>query len=93
MDIIKENMELQTLRTNISDVEVSNLSRHGFRLYVKGKEYFLQYEQYPWFKNATISEILDVQLLHKSHLYWFKLDVDLEITSLEYPGKYPLVYQ
>jgi len=86
-------MRLATLGKNISEIEVSNISDHGFWLYVKGKEYFLPYDQYPWFKNARISEIFDVQLLHQSHLYWKNLDVDLEISSLENPDRYPLIYK
>jgi len=65
----------------------------GFWLKAGEKEYFLPYDQYPWFKNARIDELFDVQLLHQSHLYWPKLDVDLEIISLENPEKYPLIYQ
>ncbi len=89
----KEKMRLATLGKSISEVEISNISDHGFWLYVKGKEYFLPYDQYPWFKNARISEIFDVQLLHQCHLYWQKLDVDLEMTCLENPEKYPLIYK
>jgi hypothetical protein len=34
-----------------------------------------------------------VQLLHKNHLYWPDLDVDLDIDSLEHPEDYPLVFR
>ena len=86
-------MQLQTPGTTTSDVEVLNISIHGLWLYVKGKEYFLSYKEYPWFKNARLSEIHNVQLLHGVHLYWPKLDVDLSIESLEHPEKYPLTFQ
>lgn len=74
-----------------ADVEVLNISIHGFWFYVKGKEYFMSYEQYPWFKNARIKEIFNVNLLHSEHLYWPDLDVDLEIEAIEHPEKYPLI--
>ena len=77
---------------NISEVEVTNISAHGFWLFVDGKEYFLSYDFFPWFKNARISEISDVNILHQSHLYWQKLDIDLELDCLEHPEKYPLIY-
>jgi hypothetical protein len=51
----------------------------------------LPFAEYPWFKNANISQILNVQLLHESHLYWPQLDVDLEIDCLENPQQYPLI--
>jgi len=86
-------MILQTHGTSISDIEVTNISIHGIWLYVKGKEYFLPYEDYPWFKDARLSGIQNVQLLHGHHLYWPKLDVDLSVDSLEHPEKYPFIYQ
>ena len=86
-------MKSQTLGTNILEVEVLNIDVHGFWLFVKGKEYFLSYEAFPWFKDAKVSKIFDVKLLHQSHLHWHKLDVDLDIASLDDPDQYPLVYK
>ena len=43
-------------------------SEHGFWLFVDGKEYFLSYNFSPWFKNARINEISDVNKLHYSIL-------------------------
>jgi hypothetical protein len=86
-------MQLQTHGTNTSEVEVLNISIHGLWLFVKGKEYFLSYLDYPWFKDAKLSEIHNVQLFHDVHLYWPKLDVDLSLESLEYPEKFPLMFQ
>ena len=71
-------------------VSVENISNFGIWLFVKGKEYFLDYDRYPYFKNKLISQITDVKLLHGFHLYWPQLDVDLEIDNLENPEKYPL---
>jgi hypothetical protein len=77
---------------NISEVEVSHINAHGLWLCVQDKEYFLPYSEFPWFKEAKIKEILNVQLLHGYHLYWPQLDVDLEIDSLNNPQSYPLIY-
>ena len=78
---------------NTSQVEVSNIDVHGFWLYAEDKEYFLPFEEYPWFKNAKVKEILNVQLLHGCHFYWPNLDIDLELDCLASPDKYPLKYQ
>ena len=86
-------MTSKVLGKNISELEVTNISKHGFWLFVKDKEYFLSYREYPWFKNAKLNDILDVKLLHRSHLYWPKLDIDLELSTLEEPGRYPLTYK
>jgi hypothetical protein len=72
---------------------VTNVSRHGLWLLVSDKEYFLPYEQYPWFQDARIREILNVHLEHEAHLHWPDLDVDLELDSLEHPENYPLIYR
>jgi hypothetical protein len=86
-------MKSQTLGTNTSEIEVLNIDSHGFWLFVRGKEYFLPYEEYPWFKEARIADIINVELLHDFHIRWPGLDVDLSLTSLEDPSKTPLVYR
>ena len=78
---------------SISDVEIQNISRIGIWLFVNGREYFLSYDEYPWFKDAKISEICNVTLHHGIHLHWSDLDVDLELESLDHPEKYPLIYK
>ena len=75
------------------EVEVTQVDTHGIRLYARGAEYFLPYGQYPWFRDARLREVLDVQLLHGNHLRWPSLDVDLCIESLGNPEAYPLVYK
>ena len=71
-------------------VSVENITPLGIWLFVKGKEYFLNYEAYPYFKDQTIKSIHNVELIHNFHLHWPDLDVDLEIDNLENPEKYPL---
>jgi len=72
---------------------VTNIDRHGLWLFVTGKEYFLPYEDYPWFGDARVAEILNVRLLHGTHLHWPDLDVDLTVEMLADPDKHPLVYR
>lgn len=74
---------------NIS-VSVENISPFGIWIFVKGKEYFLDFSTYPYLKDQTIKSIQNVKLLHGFHLCWPDLDVDLEIDNLENPEKYPL---
>lgn len=86
-------MKSPKLGKSILEVEVQNISTRGVWLYVNGREYFLPYPEYPWFHNAKVTEICNVNLLHGTHLYWPDLDVDLEVEALEHPEKYPLVYK
>jgi hypothetical protein len=80
-------------RLSTSDVEVTGVNTHGVWLFVKGSEYFLAHKDYPWFKEAKIADVFNVQLLHGSHLYWPALDVDLCLESLGDPAGFPLVYK
>lgn len=86
-------MRSAQLGTSTSKIEVLNISANGVWLYAKGKEYFLPYEDFPWFKDARLSEIYDVRLVHGRHLRWDDLDVDLDLDSLEHPDRYPLKYR
>lgn len=70
--------------------QVLNVSPHGLWILVQGKEYFLDFDLFPWFKKAEIEQIFRVSLLHETHLFWEDLDVDLHIDSIENPRDYPL---
>jgi hypothetical protein len=72
------------------EVEVSNISAHGFWILVDGGELFLPYEEFPWFKDATVAAILLVERPQPHHLYWPDLAVDLTVDSIEHPENYPL---
>ena len=78
--------------TSTSGVEVTNVGAFGLWLLLHDKEYFLSYEEYPWFKEARIADILNVTLVHEGHLHWPALDVDLCIESLDHPEDFPLIY-
>jgi hypothetical protein len=74
-------------------VSIANITPFGIWVFVKEKEYFLSYKDFPYFKNQTLNSIQNVQLLHGFHLFWPELDIDLDIDNLENPEKYPLKYQ
>jgi hypothetical protein len=76
-----------------SPVEVGNIDQHGLWLLVDDKEYFLPYDGFPWFRKATVEQILNVELLHGDHLYWPDLDIDLTLDSLAQPELFPLIYK
>ena len=58
---------------------------------VNEEEYFLDFEDFPWFRQATLQQLFSVQLLHKNHLFWPELDVDLDLETIQHPEKYPLI--
>jgi hypothetical protein len=68
-----------------------NVPPHGFWLLVGEREHFLDFDQFSWFRGATLDQVFEVQLLHQTHLYWPGLDVDLDMDRIENPERYPLV--
>ena len=73
-----------------SEVEITNISKHGFWLLLDGRELFLPFEDFPWFRQATIDQILRARRPAPGHLHWPDLDVDLSVDSIEHPERYPL---
>ena len=73
-----------------SEVEVTNISKHCFWLLLGNEELSVPYSDFPWFKNATIEQISDVQRPTSDHLYWPALDIDLSVQSIRNPGSFPL---
>ena len=76
---------------SISDVEISNVSRHGFWIFLGDREVFASFKDFPWFEDASIRELTTVELPSPQHLYWPELDIDLAVDSLDHPERYPLV--
>ena len=74
-----------------SGIEVTNISRHGFWLLLREEELFLAFDDFPWFRNATIGQTLNVEMPSPGHLYWPELDIDLAVESIRHPEKFPLV--
>ncbi len=77
-------------KSSSKKVEVSDITERGIWLLVAGKEYFLPYSEYPWFLNAKIKEIFNIEFSHEHYLYWPDLDIDLSTDIFENPEKYPL---
>ncbi|NLI76596.1 MAG: DUF2442 domain-containing protein [Candidatus Riflebacteria bacterium] len=73
-----------------TSASVEAISRFGLWLLVRDQEFFLDFEEFPYFRNQTIGAVQNVQVLHGDHLYWPELDIDLELDNLVNPEKYPL---
>jgi hypothetical protein len=84
-------MKSAPLGKSISEVEVTNISKHGFWLLLGGREFFLPFQEFPWFRDVPVGQLLNVELPHPHHLYWPDLDVDLAVESIEHPERFPLV--
>ncbi|MDH5670276.1 MAG: DUF2442 domain-containing protein [Nitrospira sp.] len=84
-------MKSAALGKNTSGAEVTNISKHGFWLLVADEELFVPFKEFPWFQDASVSEITNVEWPNPNHLYWPDLDVDLATESIRHPEKFPLI--
>ena len=76
---------------SISEVEVTNVSKHGFWLLLGDEELFVPFSEFPWFKDAPVAKLTNVERPQPHHLYWPDLDVDLAVDSIRHPEQFPRV--
>ena len=74
---------------NVS-VEITHISGNGVWLLAGDKELFMPYTDFPWFKDASVAKILNVEEPYPEHFYWPDLDVDLSVEIIEHPERFPL---
>jgi len=72
------------------EAEVTQIDMQGIWMLIGDKESFLSFEDFPWFRNAAVAAIHNVELLNERHLHWPDLDVDLAVESIEHPERFPL---
>jgi len=73
------------------DTRSTHVSKHGFWLLLADEELLLSFEQFPWFRRATIEQICHVEWPAPEHIYWPELDIDLSLASIRQPELFPLV--
>lgn len=84
-------MKSATLGTGTSAAEVTNISAFGIWILLNNAEYFLPFDKFPWFAEAPVKKILNVETPGPNHLYWPDLDIDLTTEIITNPDNYPLV--
>jgi len=77
--------------TNTLAAEVTHVSKSGFWLLLGDEELLLPFSDFPWFRQATIEQLTNIEWPSPDHLYWPLLDVDLSVESIRHPEKFPLV--
>ncbi len=72
---------------------VTTISESGFSVRLGGRELFVAFDQFPWFRHARVSDLFQVELVGPDHLRWPTIDADLSVRSIEHPEEFPLVSQ
>ncbi|MGD9971332.1 MAG: DUF2442 domain-containing protein [Sulfuricurvum sp.] len=73
------------------ETEITNISPNGVWILTEGKELFMSFEIFPWFKDASVAKIVNVETYGNGHLYWPDLDIDLTVDIIEHPENFPLI--
>ena len=84
-------MKSEIAGSSTSKAEILNVSPHGFWMLIAEEECFLDFDNFPWFRKASLGQLFNVELLNGEHLYWKELDVDLDLESIKHPEKFPLI--
>lgn len=72
-----------------TSVKVLTITAKGILLSLPQGDFFLGYNHYPWFENASVKQVFDVKMETPRSIRWDDLDVDLEIESILHPNRYP----
>ena len=65
----------------------------GLWLFVDGREHYLPFDEFPWFQDATVKQLSNVERFGNDHMHWPDLDIDLTMDMIDHPEKYPLKYR
>lgn len=84
-------MQSEPLGANTSGVEVTNVSRHGIWILTRSRELFMSFQDFPWFKDAPIGKITNVEEPSPGHFHWPDLDIDIGLRTIERPDDFPLI--
>lgn len=84
-------MQSELLGANTSGVEVTNVSRHGIWILARSRELFMSFQDFPWFKDAPIGKITNVEEPSPGHFHWPDLDIDIGLRTIERPDDFPLI--
>jgi hypothetical protein len=76
-----------------SGVELTHVFPQGLWILVDGEELLLSFQDFPWFRNASIQELSRIERVTADHVRWPGLDVDLCLDSIRHPQNYPLQAQ
>ena len=74
---------------NILEVEVTHISLGGIWVLTHDKEYFLPFEKFPIFRDATVAKIHNVRLERTGYLNWPGLNLEVALESLGNPATVP----
>ncbi|MCY3727372.1 MAG: DUF2442 domain-containing protein [Nitrospira sp.] len=83
-------MRSSTPGNDTSATEITHISSYGIWLLADNEEFFMSYDDFPWFKDQPVRAILNVEQPSQGHFYWPEIDVDLSREIINNPDRFPL---
>lgn len=75
-------MKFSTQGKGVSEIEVLNISKHGIWLATRDHELFISFKEFPWFQDATVRKLMNVEQRTPTCLHWPDLAIDLAVESV-----------
>jgi hypothetical protein len=72
--------------------QITSIESDGLWLLTAEGEFFVSFDRYPAFKEATINQVFRFRESF-GDFHWDELDIDIELDALKHPEQYPLVFQ
>ncbi len=72
---------------------VENITPFGVWFNDGTKEHFIPFSEFPCLKKASIEDLMHPVLYHGFHLCWEKLDIDIDLNSLDHLEDFPLYFE
>lgn len=86
-------MTLLARGESTSAAEITGISAIGLWLVSADREYFVPFADYPEFLQATVGQIYRLENPSPTQLYWPDLDMDIDLTALQEPERFPLQFR
>ncbi len=75
-----------------TQAQITSIESAGFWLLVADREYYVPFERYPEFREATLAQVFNFQQIF-DQFHWPDLDIDIELESLDKPERFSLIFK
>jgi len=75
-----------------TQAQITSIENDGFWLLVEDREYFIPFDRYQEFRQATIEQIFNFRQ-NFDEFHWPDLDIDIELGALEHPERFPFIFR
>jgi hypothetical protein len=74
-------------------IRVENITPFAIWVFDGEKEYAIPFSEFPRLQKVAVEDLMTPVLHHGFHLCWEKLDIDIDLRSLEHLEEFPLYFE